>query len=71
MKNEIINMINEITGKKVKPVYTSARKGDVKHSLADITAAKKLIGYKPVISFKDGLQKAIKWYKENLMTENR
>ncbi|MGA2094094.1 MAG: SDR family oxidoreductase [Sedimentisphaerales bacterium] len=65
--NEIINMINEITGKKVKPVYTSARKGDVKHSLADITAARKLLGFKPVVSFKDGLQKAIKWYKENLM----
>jgi nucleoside-diphosphate-sugar epimerase len=69
--NEIINMINEITGKKVKPVYTSARKGDVKHSLADITAARKLLGFKPVVSFKDGLRKAIEWYKENLMTENR
>jgi nucleoside-diphosphate-sugar epimerase len=69
--NEIINMINEITGKKVKPAYTSARKGDVKHSLADITAARKLLGFKPVVSFKDGLRKAIEWYKENLMTENR
>ncbi|MGD0078396.1 MAG: SDR family oxidoreductase [Sedimentisphaerales bacterium] len=65
--NAIIDMINEITGKKVKPVYVPARKGDVKHSLADITAARKLLGFKPVVSFKDGLQKAIKWYKENLM----
>jgi nucleoside-diphosphate-sugar epimerase len=65
--NAIIEMINEITGKKVKPIYAPARKGDVKHSLADITAARKLLGFKPVISFKDGLCKAIDWYRENLL----
>jgi nucleoside-diphosphate-sugar epimerase len=65
--NAIIDMINESVGKKVKPIYAPARKGDVKHSLADITLAKKLIGYKPIISFKDGLQKAIGWYRENLL----
>ena len=41
--NEIIDMINKITGKSVKPIYTAPRPGDVKHSLADITAAKKLL----------------------------
>jgi len=65
--NAIIKMINEIVGKSVKPTYVPARKGDVKHSLADITLAKNLIGYKPVVSFKDGLEKAIKWYSENLL----
>jgi nucleoside-diphosphate-sugar epimerase len=65
--NAIIKMINEITGKSVRPVYAPTRKGDVKHSLADITAAKKLLGFQPVISFKDGLRKAINWYRENLL----
>jgi nucleoside-diphosphate-sugar epimerase len=65
--NAIIKMINEITGKSVRPVYAPTRKGDVKHSLADITAAKKLLGFKPVVSFNDGLKKAIVWYRENLM----
>ena len=65
--NQIIDMINEITGKNVKPTYTAARPGDVKHSLADITAAKNLIGYKPVIPFNEGLEKAITWYRENLL----
>jgi nucleoside-diphosphate-sugar epimerase len=65
--NAIIAMINEITGKKVKPIYAPSRKGDVKHSLADITAAKKLLKFKPVVSFQDGLKMAIKWYRENLM----
>jgi UDP-glucose 4-epimerase len=63
--NAIIEMINEITGKSVKSIYAPARIGDVKHSLADITAARKLIGFKPVVSFKYGLCKAIDWYSKN------
>ncbi len=65
--NAIIDMINKIVGKNVKPTYVPSRKGDVKHSLADITQAKKLIGFKPVVSFKDGLKKAIEWYRVNLV----
>jgi len=65
--NEIIDMINEILGKTVKPIYTAPRPGDVKHSLADITLAKKLIGFTPKISFRQGLEKAIDWYRKNLL----
>ncbi|MGD0571497.1 MAG: SDR family oxidoreductase [Sedimentisphaerales bacterium] len=65
--NAIIDMINKTVGKNIKPTYIPSRKGDVKHSLADITLAKKLIGFKPVISFKDGLKKAIEWYRVNLV----
>ena len=65
--NEIIDMINNLLCKNVKPKYADQRPGDVKHSLADITAARELIGFKPVISFKDGLRKAIDWYRDNLL----
>ncbi len=65
--NEITDMINDSLGKNIKPIYTDPRPGDVKHSLADITAAQNLIGYKPIISFKQGLQKAIGWYRDNLL----
>jgi UDP-glucose 4-epimerase len=65
--NETIALINELLGKNIKPIYADSRPGDVKHSLADITLAKKLIGYKPTISFKQGLEKSINWYKENLL----
>ena len=65
--NQIIEMINEIVGKNVKPIYTDPRPGDVKHSLADISLAQKIIGYKSVVSFKAGLEKAIDWYSKNLM----
>ena len=65
--NEIIDMINEIVGKSVKPTYTDPRPGDVKHSLADISLAENLIGYKPAVSFKQGLDLAIDWYRDNLL----
>ncbi len=65
--NEIIRMINDLTGNNVKPNYEPSRAGDVKHSLADISLAKKLIGFKPVISFHDGLAFAINWYRNNLL----
>lgn len=65
--NAIIKMINELVDRSVKPIYAPSRKGDVKHSLADITAANKLVGYKPVVLFKEGLQKAIEWYSKNLI----
>jgi len=65
--NDTIGVINELLGRDIKPIYDAPRAGDIKHSLADITLAKKLIGYKPMVSFKDGLEKAIGWYRENLL----
>ena len=65
--NEIIDMINELLGKNVKPIYTDPRPGDVKHSLADITAAQSLINFEPSVLFQEGLQKAIDWYRKNLL----
>ena len=65
--NEIIDMINNLLGKSVKPTYTPPRPGDVKHSIADITAAQNLIDFKPTVSFREGLQLAIDWYRENLI----
>jgi len=64
--NEVIDIINELLGKNIEPIYTAPRPGDIKHSLADITAAQELLSYKPTVPFKPGLQKAIKWYRDNL-----
>jgi nucleoside-diphosphate-sugar epimerase len=64
--NAIIELINTLLGKNVKPSYVPSRKGDVKHSLADISLAKQVIGYEPVVPFRQGLEKAIDWYKNNL-----
>jgi len=65
--NGVISLINENLGTNIKPTYVPTRPGDVKHSLADIELAQKTIGYRPVVSFRDGLKEAIKWYRANLM----
>ena len=64
--NETIDLIDEMLGKNIKPIFADSRPGDVKHSLADISASGNIIGFKPVIQFKEGLQLAIDWYKVNL-----
>jgi nucleoside-diphosphate-sugar epimerase len=64
--NAIIRAINDLLGRNVQPNYVPARPGDIKHSLADITAAEKSIGYKPVVLFREGLEKSIDWYRRNL-----
>jgi nucleoside-diphosphate-sugar epimerase len=65
--NEIIRLINQLVGKSVTPRYVPSRAGDVKHSLADIQLAQKLIGFRPVMDFRQGLEIAIDWYKAHLM----
>lgn len=64
--NSIIDTINRLLGKHVKPIYAPIRAGDIKHSLADITAARQLIGFEPVVLFREGLEKSIDWYRRNL-----
>ncbi len=65
--NTVVKTIGKLLGKEdIKPVYAPARPGDIKHSLADIKRAQELIGYEPLITFEQGIAKAIDWYKENL-----
>lgn len=52
--------------KKIEPNFGPDRAGDIKHSNADISKARKLLGYDPEFDFKKGIQLAIEWYKENL-----
>ncbi len=65
--NQVIEMINNAVGKNVKPIYEASRPGDVKHSLAEISLAEEVVGYKPVVQFEQGLKLAIDWYRENLL----
>ncbi len=64
--NEILAQLAELMNSDVKPEYADSRPGDVMHSLADVTLAKKTIGYEPKIFFAEGLSKAIEWYTTNL-----
>ncbi len=52
--------------KNIEPKFGPDRRGDIKHSNADISKARKLLGYDPVWDFKKGIEVAIEWYKQNL-----
>ena len=64
--NTVVKTITELLNKNIKPVYAPPRPGDIKHSLADVSLAKEVIGYEPKISFVEGIRMAIDWYRENL-----
>jgi UDP-N-acetylglucosamine 4-epimerase len=63
--NELFELLREISGKNIKAVHGPERDGDIRHSLADISKAKTLLGYDPVTSPAEGLRKTFDWYKKN------
>ena len=70
--NELAAKIIELTGKDFEPVYTDERPGDIKHSLADISLARKKLGYKPEYSLDEGLRITMDWYQFTCVeNENR
>ncbi|MBR3807361.1 MAG: SDR family oxidoreductase [Lachnospiraceae bacterium] len=58
--------LTKALGKDIEPNYGPDRAGDIKHSNADISKARELLGYDPEYSFADGIKLAIEWYKANL-----
>lgn len=63
---DIYYTLTKALGKDIEPKFGPDRAGDIKHSNADISKAKKLLGYNPDYDFAKGLNEAIAWYKENL-----
>ncbi len=61
--NDLISLLIKTTGNTVKPIFTKEMKGDVSDTWADITKAKKMLGYDPQTSIEAGLQKFVEWYK--------
>ena len=59
--NVLIAKINEILGKSIAPVYAAPRPRDIRHSFADISAAERELGYRPVVGFEEGLRRTIAW----------
>lgn len=60
---EMVNDLQIITGKGIDAHHGPERAGDVKHSLADISKLKNMLGYVPTVFFKEGLEKVYKWYQ--------
>src|SRR5919112_332179 len=61
--NDLFKEMKKIVGPPVEPHYVEPRQGDVRDSQADIRKAKDILGYKPTVSFEDGLARTIEWYR--------
>jgi UDP-glucose 4-epimerase len=60
---ELLDLLNELLGTDIQPAFAPARPGDVRDSLADISAARELLGYEPPVGFEDGLRRSIDYYR--------
>ena len=60
---DLVATINGIVGKNIAPKFDPPRPGDVLHSQADITKAQKLLGWTPRVDFREGIEKAVAWYR--------
>jgi len=61
---EVVKTLGVIVGNPIAPKHEPVRAGDIKHSLADITAARTVLGYTAPVSFEDGLKRTVEWYRE-------
>ncbi len=62
--NETFKALQDLTSYKGQPKYGPERGGDIKHSLADISRVEAALGYKPTVSFEEGLRRTVDWYRE-------
>jgi len=64
--NELHRTLAALTGYKIPPQHTAARAGDIRDSLADISAARAALGYDPQVNFAEGLRRTVAWHREQL-----
>ena len=61
--NQLFTTMRSLVGSEVEPTYVETRAGDVRDSQADISKAKRILGYQPSVSFEQGLERTIAWYR--------
>lgn len=69
--NQLFRAMRDLIGVEVEPTYSDPRPGDVRHSQADISKARRLLGYEPTIDFEEGLRRTVEWYRTTAATAAR
>jgi UDP-glucose 4-epimerase len=62
--NQIVSVLNELTGQNLPAQHLPTRAGDVRHSLASIERAREILGYSPRVGLREGLEKTLQWYRQ-------
>lgn len=63
--NDVVALLEKITGKKIKARYDAPRAGDIRDSQADVSLAREILGYKPLVDFEQGLKQTWDWYSKD------
>jgi nucleoside-diphosphate-sugar epimerase len=66
--NTLFKTVRDLVRSKVEPIYAEPRAGDVKDSQADISKAKRVLGYQPSVTFEAGLAKTVEWFRSSQVT---
>ncbi len=61
---DLVAALNRLLGTQLRPQHGPARAGDVRDSRADISRARRELGYEPAVSFEEGLERTLHWYRE-------
>lgn len=61
---DLLHEIQRLVQRPIPPIHTPPRPGDVRHTCADITAAQRLLGYRPAIDFTEGLRRTAEWFAQ-------
>lgn len=64
--NTLVEVSSELIDNHVEPIHVAPRPGDVRHSLADISKARKLLGYEPKVLLREGLEKTVGWFLQKV-----
>lgn len=62
---ELLALLNNILGTDCEPILTAARQGDVHHSQASTLLVRELLGFEPRVSFREGLERTVEWFKRH------
>jgi nucleoside-diphosphate-sugar epimerase len=66
--NDLFRALKALTGASVEPIYADTRAGDVRDSQADITKARRLLGYQPTVALEQGLEQTVAWFRKTQTT---
>jgi len=69
--NDLFGALRGLTGSNVNPSYGPPRAGDVRDSQADISRAREILGYTPIVSFEEGLRHTVEWYKNQTLAHSK
>jgi nucleoside-diphosphate-sugar epimerase len=64
--NQLLRILNEILGSNISPLHQEPRKGDVKHSLADIRKGKEILNYVPKVEIEVGLRRTLEYFQRRI-----